>query len=61
LISETHVAENTTGAADLRLAVADINRRNDLDFVLVSGDITDMNIDGNVVMLAGVSSLEGRY
>ena len=48
LFSDTHVAENTTGAEDLRLAVQDVNSLGNLDFVLVSGDITDMNIGDNL-------------
>ncbi|MCB0283909.1 MAG: PQQ-binding-like beta-propeller repeat protein [Calditrichaeota bacterium] len=48
LFSDTHVAENTTGAADLELAVRDVNQLRDVDFVLVSGDITDMNIGNNL-------------
>jgi len=48
LLSDTHVAENTTGAEDLRLAVADVNGLDDIDFVLVSGDITDLNIGDNL-------------
>ena len=48
LFSDTHVAENTTGAEDLRLAVADVNTLDKLDFVLISGDITDMNIANNL-------------
>jgi outer membrane protein assembly factor BamB/predicted phosphohydrolase len=48
LFSDTHVAENTTGAEDLRIAVKDVNGLGNLDFVLVSGDITDMNIGNNL-------------
>ena len=48
LVTDAHVAENTSGAADLRLAVADINRQRDIEFVLVSGDITDLNIGNNL-------------
>jgi outer membrane protein assembly factor BamB/predicted phosphohydrolase len=44
LFSDTHLAANTTGAEDLRLAVADVNTLTGIDFVLVSGDITDLNI-----------------
>ena len=46
--SDTHVAENTTGAEDLRKAVADINALGNLDFVLITGDITDMNVGENL-------------
>ncbi len=50
LFTDTHLAENTTGAEDLRLAVTDVNAQTDIDFVLVSGDITDMNIDHHLEM-----------
>lgn len=39
-LSDTHVGV-TTGAADLSLAVRDINSMKTLDFVIVSGDITE--------------------
>ena len=48
LFSDTHIAENTSGAEDLRMAVEDVNALGNLDFVLVSGDITDMNIGNNL-------------
>ncbi len=39
-LSDTHVG-NPTGAADLRASVADINALDSIDFVLLSGDITE--------------------
>ena len=48
LFTDTHLADNTTGAQDLRLAVSDVNAHNNIDFVLVSGDITDLNIDNHL-------------
>jgi len=39
-LSDTHVGA-TTGAADLSLAVRDINSLDHIDFVIVSGDITE--------------------
>lgn len=39
-LSDTHVGA-TTGAADLSLAVRDINSLKNIDFVFVSGDITE--------------------
>ncbi|UCF63719.1 MAG: PQQ-binding-like beta-propeller repeat protein [bacterium] len=48
LFSDTHVSENTTGAEDLRMAVKDVNELENLDFVLISGDITEMNIGNNL-------------
>lgn len=50
LFSDTHVFETGTGAADLRLAVADVNRHPEIEFVLVSGDITEMNIGNNLIL-----------
>jgi outer membrane protein assembly factor BamB/predicted phosphodiesterase len=40
-LSDTHVG-SPTGADDLRLSVRDINMQDDLAFVLLSGDITEM-------------------
>lgn len=47
VFSDTHIMEGTKAAEDLRAAVQDANGQ-DLDFVLVSGDITDMNIGNNL-------------
>ena len=40
-VSDTHVGA-TTGEEDLRRTVADINQQKDLDFVVLTGDITEM-------------------
>jgi outer membrane protein assembly factor BamB/predicted phosphodiesterase len=40
-LSDTHVGSDT-GARDLAAAVGELNRRQDLDFVILSGDITEM-------------------
>lgn len=40
-VTDTHIGMGT-GEEDLRRTVADINQQNDLDFVLVTGDITEM-------------------
>lgn len=40
-VTDTHVGTET-GEADLRNTVKDINNQNDLDFVLVTGDVTEM-------------------
>ena len=40
-VTDTHVG-TATGEEDLRRTVADINQQNDLDFILVTGDITEM-------------------
>ncbi len=40
-VTDTHVG-TATGEEDLRRTVADLNRQNDIDFVLVTGDVTEM-------------------
>jgi outer membrane protein assembly factor BamB/predicted phosphodiesterase len=40
-VTDTHVGTDT-GEEDLRRTVADINKQNDLDFVLLTGDVTEM-------------------
>lgn len=43
--SDTHVSEHK-GKADLKAAVADVNSLTDIAFVIVSGDLTELDIDG---------------
>ncbi len=43
LFSDTHIGGTPAAAVDLRGAVSDVNSQPDIDFVIVSGDITDMN------------------
>lgn len=40
-VTDTHVGAPETAADDLRRTVADINTQPDLDFVVITGDITD--------------------
>lgn len=40
-LSDTHVG-STTGASELRQAVHDIHAMDDIDFIILSGDITEM-------------------
>lgn len=40
-VTDTHIG-TATGEEDLRRTVTDINKQNDIDFVLVTGDITEM-------------------
>lgn len=40
-VTDTHVG-STTGEEDLRRTVADINKLKDLDFVVITGDVTEM-------------------
>jgi outer membrane protein assembly factor BamB/Icc-related predicted phosphoesterase len=44
-LTDTHVGART-GTEDLRLSVQDINRQNNIDFVIISGDITEYDING---------------
>lgn len=46
-LSDTHVG-SATGAADLRNSVRDINAMNDIAFVILSGDITEMGFDAQL-------------
>jgi len=43
-VTDTHVG-SSTGAEDLKRTVTDINNQNDLDFVVISGDITEFGSD----------------
>jgi len=43
--TDTHVGTRT-GAEDLKLAVTDVNSQDSLDFLIISGDITELDIDG---------------
>lgn len=43
-ITDTHVG-GSTGAADLKQTVDDINRLTDLDFVILSGDVTEFGAE----------------
>ncbi len=60
-LSDTHVG-STTGAEDLRAAIHDINAMNDIQFTIVSGDVTE--IGSNDELLAAktlLDSLERPY
>ncbi len=46
-LSDTHVG-SSTGAADLGISVHDINAMDNISFVLVSGDITEMGFDSQL-------------
>ncbi len=49
VLSDLHVSENDSSEADLKAAVADINQLSGIDFVLVSGDITEADLGDNLV------------
>lgn len=48
-VTDTHVG-GSTGAEDLRRTVADINTNPDLDFVILSGDVTEFGSDEELVL-----------
>ena len=43
-VTDTHVG-GSTGADDLRRTVADLNQQKDIDFVILSGDVTEFGSD----------------
>ncbi len=53
--SDTHIG-SSTGAEDLRLAVAEVNRQPDIRFVIVSGDVTEQDFDGNLNLAKSILS-----
>lgn len=48
-VTDTHVG-GSTGVDDLRATVGDINRQSNLDFVIISGDITEFGSDDELVL-----------
>ena len=61
-LTDTHVSANGTGTADLRAAVHDINSLDSLSFVIVSGDITDLNINDDLLLAKRIlDSLKAPY
>src|SRR5690606_38663174 len=48
-VTDTHVG-GSTGEEDLRATVADINTQAALDFVIVSGDITEFGSDAELML-----------
>ncbi len=60
-LSDTHVG-SSTGAEDLSLAMHDINRMNDIDFTLISGDITETGDDSSLELAKAIlDSLRKPY
>src|SRR6476660_1959602 len=48
-ISDTHIsAQGGTQEEDLRRTVADINAMNDIAFVVITGDITELGTDAEI-------------
>jgi 3',5'-cyclic AMP phosphodiesterase CpdA len=54
-VSDTHVGA-TTGEEDLRRTVADINQQSDLDFVIITGDITEMGTNDELKLAKSIFS-----
>jgi outer membrane protein assembly factor BamB/predicted MPP superfamily phosphohydrolase len=52
-VTDTHVGSET-GEEDLRRTVADINTQNDLDFILVTGDLTEMGTGKEIELVKGI-------
>ncbi|RZK38652.1 MAG: metallophosphoesterase [Pedobacter sp.] len=55
-ISDTHVGAST-GEEDLRRTIADINSQQDLDFVVITGDITEMGTNEELRLAKSIFSL----
>lgn len=47
-LSDTHISDSGSGAEDLLAAVQDINALPEIDFVIVSGDITEADMADNL-------------
>ena len=48
-VTDTHVG-GQTGAEDLRRTVADLNKQRDIDFVILSGDVTEFGSDEELAL-----------
>ena len=48
--TDTHIAQSGTAVEDLRAVVKDVNSRDSISFVLVTGDITDLNINDDLLL-----------
>ena len=52
-ITDTHVGGHS-GAEDLKRTVADINNQNDIDFVILSGDVTEFGSDEELLLAKSI-------
>lgn len=60
-VTDTHVG-TATGEEDLRRTVADINKQHDIDFVLVTGDVTEMGTNEELKLAKEIlANLEKPY
>src|SRR5215467_13846010 len=48
-LSDTHVG-SSTGAEDLRRTVKDINENDSIQFIIISGDITEFGADEEILL-----------
>jgi len=53
-LADIHVSEGTTNIADLEASVNDINKQEDIDFVIFAGDITEFGSDREIAIAAEV-------
>jgi predicted MPP superfamily phosphohydrolase len=62
-ISDTHIGSPDGKAEeDLRRTVADINQMNDIDFVVITGDITELGMDSEIRLAKQIlDGLKPRY
>lgn len=62
-ISDTHIGSPNGGAEeDLRRTVADINNMTDIDFVVITGDITELGMDSELQLAKRIlDSLHVKY
>ena len=54
-VTDTHVG-SSTGEEDLRRTVADINELSDIDFIVVTGDITEMGTNNELSLAKQILS-----
>jgi outer membrane protein assembly factor BamB/predicted MPP superfamily phosphohydrolase len=54
-VTDTHVGSET-GEEDLRRTIADINQQSDLDFILVTGDLTEMGTGKEIKLVKEILS-----
>lgn len=52
-VTDTHVG-GSTGADDLRRTVQDLNNQQDIDFVILSGDVTEFGSDEELALAKGI-------
>lgn len=52
-VTDTHVG-GSTGADDLRSTVQDLNNQKDIDFVILSGDVTEFGSDQELALAKGI-------